>query len=129
MSRKAIIDPHPLPDPEVLGPSVIRTFLKTAAAWGLTDEHICALMNINKAVLNRWRQGSPDSFDKERMLRLSYIFGIYKALQILIPQSADKWVLRPNTNKIFGGRAAISVMCEGPGGLRSVRRYLDAHLA
>lgn len=128
MSREPIIDLRTLPDPKVLNPSVIRTFLRIAAAWGLTNEHIYNLMNISEEVLNKWRDGSTDSIDKERLLRLSYIFGIYKALQILIPQSADKWVLRPNTNKIFGGRAAISVMCEGPEGLQSVRRYLDAHL-
>lgn len=128
MSQEPIRQRHPLADPKVWGPPAIRTFLNIAKSWNLTDEEVCALMNINNTDLTRWRQGSTQCLDDDRMLRFSYVFGIYKALQILIPDSADRWVLRTNTAKIFNGWAPISVMCKGPEGLQGVRRYLDAHL-
>ena len=61
--------------------------------------------------------------------RLSYIFGIYKDLQILLPkpESADTWLHRPNDAPPFGGRPALNRMLSGNvADLYVVRQYLDA---
>jgi hypothetical protein len=61
--------------------------------------------------------------------RLSYIFGIYKDLQMLVPNArlADAWATKPNDAPLFGGRAPIERMCDGDlTQLALVRRYLDA---
>ena len=41
--------------------------------------------------------------------RISYVLGIYRALQILLPEPerADAWVRRPNDAVPFGGRSAL----------------------
>jgi hypothetical protein len=61
--------------------------------------------------------------------RLSLILGIYKALQILLPQpeAADGWIKRANTAPPFGGRRALDRMLAGNvSDLVAVRQYLDA---
>ena len=61
--------------------------------------------------------------------RVSYILGIYKALNILLPneQAADAWVRCPNTAPLFGGKSALDRMLLGKvSDLYVVRQYLDA---
>ena len=61
--------------------------------------------------------------------RISYVLGIYKALQILIPDEAraDAWIATPNTAPLFGGHSALERMLGGNvGDLYAVRQYLDA---
>ena len=64
----------------------------------------------------------------DRITRISYLLGIYKALHILYGDKlADEWVHLPNTNIIFGGRTPLSRMVAG--GLlamQTVRQLLDA---
>jgi hypothetical protein len=58
-----------------------------------------------------------------------YILGVYKALQILLPdpQAADSWVQRPNTASPFNGRPPLQRMLGGNvADLYVVRQYLDA---
>jgi hypothetical protein len=60
--------------------------------------------------------------------RLSYILGIYKALQILLPdpRAADSWVQRPNAALLFNGRAPMERLLAGNvADLYEVRRWLD----
>jgi hypothetical protein len=78
----------------------------------------------------RWKK-DPDSaqLGRDRLERLSYIFGIYKGLQILLPdaQAADGWIHRQNSAAPFGGRSALDRMLSGHvADLYEVRRYLDA---
>jgi hypothetical protein len=61
--------------------------------------------------------------------RLSYLLGIYKALQILLPdpQAADEWVRKSNSAPPFGGDSALERMLSGQvADLYVVRQYLDA---
>jgi Protein of unknown function (DUF2384) len=61
--------------------------------------------------------------------RLSYLFGIYAALQILLPvaSQADAWVRKPNAAPVFGGKSALERMLGGQvADLYVVRHYLDA---
>jgi hypothetical protein len=62
------------------------------------------------------------------LVRISLVLGIYKALHILYPdrQLADRWVKLPNSNPLFGGQPALTLMTEsGVDGLLQVRRLLD----
>ena len=61
--------------------------------------------------------------------RISYLLGIYKALQMLFPEpaQADAWVKKPNQAPLFGGRSALERMLGGQvADLYVVRQYLDA---
>ena len=57
------------------------------------------------------------------------MLGIYKALQILLPDpaAADAWVKRPNAAPLFNGRSALDLMLSGRvADLFLVRQFLDA---
>jgi hypothetical protein len=61
--------------------------------------------------------------------RISYVLGIYKALQILLPDPAraDAWVRASNGAPLFAGRSALERMLAGNvSDLYAVRSYLDA---
>jgi hypothetical protein len=67
--------------------------------------------------------------DRHVLERLSYLFGIYAALQLLLPQGerADEWVRRPNSAPLFNGQSALQRMLGGQvADLYVVRQYLDA---
>ena len=78
----------------------------------------------------KWkREPETVKLSKEKLERLSYIFGIYKALQILLPNnnSADEWIKKPNDGPLFNGDSALKRMLSGHvADLFVVRRYLDA---
>jgi hypothetical protein len=61
------------------------------------------------------------------MFRVSYLLGIFKALNILHGQElADQWVRLPNSNILFGGKSALEYMIAGGlPALQNVRRLLD----
>jgi hypothetical protein len=66
---------------------------------------------------------------RDTLERISYILGIYKALQILLPDAAaaDAWIKKPNSATPFGGRSALERMLSGNvSDLYAVRQYLDA---
>lgn len=105
-----------------------RTFLRIAERWLLSTDEQCALIDVNPDVLDAWRQRSPDRLGRDQVERISCILGIYKALEILIPDVAfrDRWIRQPNTGRLFGGRTPLALMLASD--LRLVRAYLDGEL-
>lgn len=76
-----------------------------------------------------WKHAQDVGLPQDTLERLSYVFGIYKALQILLPRpdAADTWIRKPNTAPLFGGRSALDRMLSGQvADLFLVRQYLDA---
>ena len=66
--------------------------------------------------------------ESDRLLRISFLVGIFKALNILHGRAlADEWVQLPNTNRIFGGNTPLAYMLKGGvTAMQTVRRLLDA---
>ena len=65
---------------------------------------------------------------RDTLERLSNLLGIWKSLQILLPDTtaADAWLRQPNSAAPFGGRSALQRMLAGNvSDLNLVRRYLD----
>jgi hypothetical protein len=113
-----------------LAGAALRTFFRIAAAWGLNvDEQITLLGGPARSTFFAWKKSGVDRLPRDVLERLSYVFGIYKALQILLPDpaAADAWVRKPNEAPGFGGRSALEKMLSGNvADLYEVRRYLDA---
>ena len=111
------------------GPA-LRTFFRIAHAWKLDNKEQRALLgNPPRSTFFRWRQAKGVVLPNDTLERLSYIFGIYAALQVLLPRSeaADAWIKKPNAAPLFGGRSALERMLSGQvGDLFLVRQYLDA---
>lgn len=108
----------------------IRTLRRVAAAWSLDEEQMARLMGAAIADWRRWIS-RPDAvaLDRQVMLRVSYLLGIYRALHLMFAscKQADTWLHRNNRAKPFGGRSALDYMLDGRlQDLHYVRRYLDA---
>lgn len=121
----------PAPTSKAMSAAGLRAFFNIARSWGLnTDEQMVLLGAPGRSTYFKWKS-APETADLKRdtLERLSYILGIYKALQILLPDTAaaDAWVKKPNTAPLFGGKSALDRMLGGnTGDLLAVRQYLDA---
>ena len=124
--------PAPI-DPRALAAAGLRAFARIAAAWRLTvDQQLILLGSPARSTFFAWRKDPARAvLSRDTLERLSYLLGIYKALQILLPdpQAADAWVRKPNAAPLFGGRSALERMLSGNvADLYVVRQYLDAQL-
>lgn len=118
------------PSPEDVSAGALRTFFRIAEAWRLSqDEARTLLGGPPSSTYYKWKAGQVGSVSKDLLERVSYVLGIYKALQILLPaaEAADAWVKRPNAAPLFNGRSALEMMLSGRvADLFLVRQYLDA---
>jgi hypothetical protein len=108
----------------------LRTFFRIAELWRLSvDEQLTLLGSPARSTYYKWKKEGSDALPKDVLERISYVLGIYKALQILLPEvaAADAWIRKPNDAAPFGGRSALARMLSGNvADLYEVRRYLDA---
>ena len=84
--------------PEELAPPALRTFFRISDAWGLTQSEARILLgNPPESTYYKWKSGRVGNVSSDLVERISYVLGIYKALQILLPlpEAADAWVKRP----------------------------------
>jgi hypothetical protein len=115
-----------------LGGPALRSFFRLAAAWSLTEHEQLRLLGLaSRSTLHAWKAGRVKRIGRDTVERVSYLLGIFKAINTLLPddQRADAWLRAPNAAPIFGGRSALDRMTAGNvGDLYAVRQYLDAQL-
>lgn len=113
-----------------LGGAGLRAFVNIAEAWSLSVAEQLKLLGIeSRSTFFKWRRERDPRLPRDTLERLSYLLGIYKSLQILLPdpKAADEWVRRPNGAPLFGGGSALDRMLSGQvADLYVVREYLDA---
>jgi Antitoxin Xre/MbcA/ParS C-terminal toxin-binding domain/Antitoxin Xre-like helix-turn-helix domain len=118
-----------LPADRLSGPA-LRTFFRIADSWRLSSEEARTLLgNPPRSTYFVWKKTGQGQLARDTLERVSYLLGIYKALQILLPDAgaADAWVRKPNAAPVFGGRPALQRMLSGNvADLYVVRQYLDA---
>jgi hypothetical protein len=117
-------------DVSSLGGAGLRAFANIAEAWSLPVADQLKLLGIaSRSTFFKWRRERNPRLPRDTLERLSYLLGIYKSLQILLPDPkiADEWVRKPNAALTFGGRSALERMLSGQvADLYVVRQYLDA---
>ena len=120
----------PANDLESLAGPALRTFFRIAEAWGLTAEETRTLLgDPPRSTFFAWKKAGAGPLGRDTLERISYVLGIYKALQILLPEpaAADAWVRKPNDAPLFAGKPALERMLSGNvSDLYVVRQYLDA---
>ena len=102
--------------------------LQYAAEGSRQVSQTCRHFGISRPTFYKWKKDRAGNLSRDVLERISYVLGIYKALQILFsdPRNADEWITRPNTAGPFGGRSALERMLSGNvGDLYVVRQYLD----
>jgi uncharacterized protein (DUF2384 family) len=122
---------HAAVTPEAMSAAAVRAFNNIAQLWALDiDEQLTLLGDPPRSTYYKWKK-QPDAarLARDTLERISYLLGIYKALQILLPdqKAADAWIKKPSTAPLFGGKSALDRMLSGNvADLYVVRQYLDA---
>ena len=112
------------------GPA-LRTFFNICHDWDLNNTETQTILGVTAdSTFYKWKK-YPDqaNLSKDTLERISYVFGIYKALQILLPDRsiADQWIHFPNMHPLFNGKKPIERMLSGQiADLYEVRRHLDS---
>lgn len=124
-----LIDLNARAERERLSKSALKGFFALMTAWKLRDEDARELLGgMSSSTYYEWKKNPDRILEVDRITRISYLLGIYKALHILYGDKlADEWITLPNSNPIFAGRTPLSQMLAG--GLLSmqtVRKLLDA---
>ena len=88
------------------------------------------LGNLSETTLYEWKANKYTQILSDDVIeRISYIIGIYKSLNILIPLNKDvcDWIKKPNKGSLFKGDSALKYMLKGKvEDLTDVYCYLNA---
>ena len=113
-----------------LSASGLKALFNIAECWKLRSEEVRELLGgvANGSYFEMKKNPDGKVLDADQMYRVSYLIGIFKALNILHSQPlADEWVRLPNSNRIFAGRTPLDYMIRGGvSAMQTVRRLLDA---
>ena len=117
---------------ERLSGPALRAFFNIAARWKVRDEDARALLGgVTNGPFYEMKRKPDRIIDTDRLTRVSYLIGIFKALHILHSRKlADEWMHLPNSNPIFNGETPLAyIMRGGLPAMQTVRRLLDARRA
>jgi len=110
--------------------AALNAFFNIARLWALrNDEEQILLGNPPRSTFYKWKKEKQGHLSQDTLERISYLLGIYKALQILLPNecAANAWPKKPNNAPLFNGQSALKKMLKGRVvDLADVRRFLDA---
>lgn len=140
MTRSSVAAPEPVfatigrADRKRLSAPALRTFRNIADAWQLSEQERLALLgeparSTYYAWLQKAEKGHSLALPLDVLMRISGVFGIFKALRILFPvqEEAAAWFNAPHAGTVFRGMSPRAVMVHGGlDGILTVRRYLDA---
>lgn len=114
---------------DLRGPA-LRTFFNLAREWSLTEQEQMKLLGLtSRTTFQNWEAGGVSEVSRDTLERISHLLGIYKAINILLPdrECANAWMRAPNKAHLFDGMSAIGRMISSNlNDLILVRQYLDA---
>lgn len=115
-----------------LSAPALTAFFSIMARWKVRDEDARALLGgVTNGPFYEMKRRPDRVLEVDRLTRVSYLIGIFKALNILHGRAiADEWVHLANRHPIFGGTTPLAFMIQGGlPALQTVRRLLDARRA
>ena len=118
-------------DPKKVASAALQAFFNLAKDWQLSANEQRELLGAPaESTFFKWKsEKTASKLSRDTLERISYLLGIYKDLNILLPsvRAADEWIRKPNTAPLFNGQSALERMLAGSiVDLADVRRYLDA---
>jgi uncharacterized protein (DUF2384 family) len=115
-----------------LSAAALKALFNVVHHWKIRDEDARELLGgISNGAYYQLKKNprtSGKSLDQDKLVRISYLIGIFKSLNILYSQRlADQWMQLPNSNPIFAGRTPLDyVLRGGTPAMDMLRRLLDA---
>src|SRR5947208_14520762 len=80
----SVVDLSSKPERERLSRSALRGFFKIIERWKIRDEDARELLGgLSSSAYYEWKKNRARVLDVDRITRISYLMGIYKALHIL----------------------------------------------
>jgi hypothetical protein len=117
---------------ERLSAPALKAFFAIMGRWSIRDEDARALLGgVSNGPFYEMKRQPERLMETDRLTRISYLIGIFKALNILHTKVlADQWVQLPNSNPTFAGQTPLIYMIRGGlPAMQTVRRLLDARRA
>lgn len=94
--------------------------------WGFTDIEAAEILDTTADEIRSWREVPvAEPITDDRLIRVSYILGIHKALATLVPTRSEHPAFLRRGAPALNRESPLDVMRQGPAGLRRVRRWLD----
>ena len=124
-----IVDLSDPQERERLSKGALQAFFNIMSHWKIKDDDARKLLGgIGNGTYYDYKKNPQRVLDQDKLTRISYLIGMFKALNILHSQAlADRWVQLPNRNRIFGGQTPLAYMIKGgTPAMQIVRRLLDA---
>lgn len=113
-----------------LSPNSLVLFFNIMEKWDVRDEDARELLGsvTNGPFYEMKKKPRGRVLDADRLYRISYLVGIYKALHIVHGEKlANQWVQLRNRNQMFHGSTPLDYMVRGGlPAMQNVRRLLDA---
>lgn len=114
---------------QVSAPGLRATF-RVFERWNVESAVAQALLgDPPRSTYFAWKRGAGPALTADGLTRVSYILGIYEALQRLYSLSrdaADQWVSQANSASLFAGKRPLDFMAAGGlPGMHAVRSYLE----
>ena len=126
---EALVDFNSVEERKRLSGSSLIMFFKMMKIWKVRDEDARLLLGgvTNGPFYELKKNPKGKVLDVDGMFRVSYLLGIFKAINILHGQKlADEWVQLPNRNPMFAGKTPLQYMIDGAlPAMQNVRRLLD----
>ncbi|MDZ7788125.1 MAG: antitoxin Xre/MbcA/ParS toxin-binding domain-containing protein [Halofilum sp. (in: g-proteobacteria)] len=94
--------------------------------WELADDETAAILDTTSNEIHAWREApTTGPITDDRLTRASYVLGIHKALDTLVPdRSAHPGFIRRSLPALDGA-TPLDIMSDGVAGLRRMRGWLD----
>ncbi|MEM7506638.1 MAG: MbcA/ParS/Xre antitoxin family protein [Pseudomonadota bacterium] len=129
MSQLAYLQPDLEPQADTVdAAAAMRGVFAITDTWGLNTREVMAILgHPARATFFNWKGGRVKGVPHDTLMRIGYVAGIFKALQILYsdPALADRWLRQPNAG--LDGHQPLDLMTgDTMIGLARVRAYLDA---
>jgi hypothetical protein len=131
----------PLPPPpdftskaerERLSAPALKAFFNIIEHWQIRDEDARELLGgvSNGPYYQMKKKQEGRILCADELFRISYLIGIFKALNTLHGQPlADRWIRLPNSNRIFNGLAPLEYLKKGGQvAMGVVRELLEARI-
>jgi uncharacterized protein (DUF2384 family) len=112
-----------------LSGAAIEAFFRIVENWEVKNQDAMTLLGgVSSGRYYELKKSRKGLLTQDELTRVSYLIGIFKALNILFSRKlANQWILRPNSNPMFGEGAPLQMLIRGGvPGMLGVRRLLDS---
>lgn len=112
------------------GRVALKGFFRIAEEWECSQAQQRALLGgVSRSTLSNYKKLPRVVLSRDVMERISYILGIYKALQVMYPthERANRRIHLASTDLPFAGKSPLGFMTQGSMvHLMMTRQYFDA---